>query len=139
MGFLRRLFGRPRKKSSGDAGWSLVRSLNDKSRLTFSTDNAAAASYGDLDTNKHAIAVAAATAAVAEAALAAAQAAAEVVRLTSGGGRAAVPAQPGTTRAQLPVEELAALRIQSAFRGYLVRASLCPPLIRTIFPGEFLP
>lgn len=64
---------------------------------------------GDIDPNKHAIAVAAATAAVAEAALAAAQAAAEVVRLTSGG-----------RRGYIRVEELAAVKIQSAFRGYLV-------------------
>lgn len=53
--------------------------------------------------SKHAIAVAAATAAAAEAAVAAAQAAVRVVRLTSRGR-----------------EKWAAVRIQSAFRGYLV-------------------
>lgn len=60
-----------------------------------------------VDPNKHAIALAAATAAVAEAAVTAAQAAAAVVRLTSSSDRCAR-------------EELAALKIQSAFRGYLV-------------------
>ncbi|KAC9138553.1 hypothetical protein E3N88_46315 [Mikania micrantha] len=69
------------------------------------------------DDNKHAIAVAAATAAVAEAALAAAHAAAEVVRLTSGGG----------SRAYYDGERLqvvAAVKIQSAFRAYLARKAL---------------
>ncbi|KAL7254009.1 hypothetical protein ACSBR1_008376 [Camellia fascicularis] len=69
-----------------------------------------------IDANKQAIAVAAATAAVAEAALAAAQAAAEVVRLTSGGGT-----RPATAyvRGSLRRRELAAVQIQSAFRAFL--------------------
>lgn len=72
-----------------------------------------------VDANKHAIAVAAATAAVAEAALAAAKAAAEVVRMTSGGGgsrasTAYVISGSGRQR------QLAAVTIQSAFRAYLV-------------------
>ncbi|KAL1565576.1 IQ-domain [Salvia divinorum] len=64
-----------------------------------------------LDANKHAIAVAAATAAVAQAALAAAQAAAQVVRLTS-----------GATADWRSV--LAAVKIQSAFRAYLAKRAL---------------
>jgi hypothetical protein len=71
------------------------------------------------DPNKHAIAVAAATAAVAEAAVAAAQAAAEVVRLTSSGrcvdnSVAYVSGSPGLR------EDFAAVKIEAAFRGYLV-------------------
>ena len=65
---------------------------------------------------KHAYSVAVATAAAAEAAVVAAQAAAEVVRLTS-----AAPF-PGKS-----VEEVAAIRIQTAFRGYLVQC--CPWLM----------
>nr|GEY67001.1 hypothetical protein [Tanacetum cinerariifolium] len=61
--------------------------------------------------NKHAIAVAAATAAVAEAALAAAHAAAEVVRLTAGNSASVI-----STRGRKVV---AAVKIQSAFRAYL--------------------
>ncbi|GMN51129.1 hypothetical protein TIFTF001_020277 [Ficus carica] len=63
--------------------------------------------------SKHAYSVAIATAAAAEAAVAAAQAAAEVVRLT------AVPRHYGKSN-----EEIAAIRIQTAFRGYLARRAL---------------
>jgi hypothetical protein len=69
---------------------------------------------GDDEQSKRAIAVAAATAAVAEAAVAAAQAAAAVVRLTSSGRCAPAAAKR---------EEWAAVRIQAAFRGYLVSFS----------------
>lgn len=66
--------------------------------------------------NKHALAVAAATAAAAEAAVAAAQAAAEVVRLT---GAARPSSYGGISR-----EDWAAIKIQTAFRGYLARRAL---------------
>ncbi|XP_057980026.1 protein IQ-DOMAIN 3 [Malania oleifera] len=63
--------------------------------------------------SKHAYSVALATAVAAEAAVAAAHAAAEVVRLTS------------TTRfSGKSKEEVAAIRIQTAFRGYMARRAL---------------
>lgn len=65
--------------------------------------------------SKHAYSVALATAAAAEAAVAAAHAAAEVVRLTS------VARYSGKSR-----EEIAAIRIQTAFRGHLVCSFFLP-------------
>ncbi|XP_048127468.1 protein IQ-DOMAIN 23-like isoform X2 [Rhodamnia argentea] len=129
MGFFRRLFGGSKDKHH--RRWSFIRSLNDKSRLALPSAHHYPLGSDDLDASKHAIAVAAATAAVAEAAVAAAQAAAEVVRLTSGVGggvvgggaaKCAVPAQFCGNRPRL--EYLAAVRIQSAFRGYLARRAL---------------
>ncbi|PRQ60044.1 putative IQ motif, EF-hand binding, P-loop containing nucleoside triphosphate hydrolase [Rosa chinensis] len=105
MGFFRRLFGpkKPKKKTN---------------KAEASTS--ASQEWG-LDSNKHAIAVAAATAAVAEAALAAAHAAAEVVRLTNGvetSGNVSLPVRVSRHR------HLAAVKIQSAFRRYLARRAL---------------
>ncbi|CAL4895378.1 unnamed protein product [Urochloa decumbens] len=75
------------------------------------------AAYAETDRereqSKHAIAVAAATAAAADAAVAAAQAAVAVVRLTSKGR----PAAPVLATA-------AAVRIQTAFRGFLAKKAL---------------
>ncbi|CAN6336494.1 unnamed protein product [Urochloa humidicola] len=68
----------------------------------------------DREQSKHAIAVAAATAAAADAAVAAAQAAVAVVRLTSKGRVA--PAAGGRAAA--------AIRIQTAFRGFLAKKAL---------------
>ncbi|CAN1148461.1 Protein IQ-DOMAIN 2 [Linum perenne] len=70
-------------------------------------------SSSENEQRKHAYSVALATAAAAEAAVAAAQAAAEVVRLTT-----AVP----TCRKSK--EEIASIRIQTAFRGYMARRAL---------------
>ncbi|MFQ6627221.1 hypothetical protein Gotur_006150 [Gossypium turneri] len=75
------------------------------------------------DNNDHAIAVAAATAAVAEAAVAAAQAAAVVVRLTGSSGRCARDPVAHVSNSYGAGEELAAVKIQSTFRGYLKRVA----------------
>ncbi|KAF3448502.1 hypothetical protein FNV43_RR09215 [Rhamnella rubrinervis] len=80
-------------------------------------------SDGVVDPNKHAIAVAAATAAVAEAAVAAAHAAAAVVRLTSSGRCPSNPAAYVSGNVGIR-EEWAAIKIQAAFRGCLARRAL---------------
>lgn len=69
-------------------------------------------SAAEHEQSKHAVAVAVATAVAAEAAVAAAQAAADVVRLT------------GTPLSYHCPQEIAAIRIQTAFRGYLARSAL---------------
>lgn len=137
MGFLRRLFGAKKpippsdgsgKKSDKDnkRRWSFGKQSSKTKSLPPPPQPPPSAfnqfdSSTPLERNKHAIAVAAATAAVAEAALAAAHAAAEVVRLTSSG----VAGSSNKTRGQLRLpEETAAVKIQSAFRGYLARRAL---------------
>ncbi|BAT94183.1 uncharacterized protein HKW66_Vig0194210 [Vigna angularis] len=136
MGFLRRIFGakKPSDSKHPKKRWAFLKpTARNKSLpppLPPSAFNAHFDSSNPLDANKHAIAVAAATAAVAEAALAAAHAAAEVVRLTSGATAATSTsnstrpaAAARVSQLRLP-EQTAAVKIQSAFRGYLARRAL---------------
>ncbi|XP_010278570.1 PREDICTED: protein IQ-DOMAIN 14-like [Nelumbo nucifera] len=120
--------GKPAKEKKK---WSFVRSFRDKERAVPATVNGgerkgsyregASCSYVDgVDQNKHAIAVAAATAAVAEAAVAAAQAAAAVVKLTSSGRCATAYVSSNSGRREV----WAAVKIQATFRGYLARRAL---------------
>ncbi|MCD7472950.1 hypothetical protein HAX54_014388 [Datura stramonium] len=84
-------------KSSNGSGRSTVRGAG--AEIVYGKADLPSRPYAEaLDANKHAIAVAAATAAVAEAALAAAQAAAEVVRLTSGNRSASAYVNSSTER-----------------------------------------
>lgn len=121
MGFFRRLFGAKKPSNSPTPKekrrWSFTRSSNSvPSHSSTKRDASLTSLDANLDANKHAIAVAAATAAVAEAALAAAHAAAEVVRLTGAGGLSGVSASPHVSHQRWA----AAVKIQAAFRGYLV-------------------
>lgn len=119
--------------------WSFVKSSRDKDRRCGGVSSAPPRfdDAGDaVDPSKHAVAVAAATAKVAEAAIAAAQAAAAVVQLTnSGRATCKVPVPAGawcgsSVNSTACInrngsgygirEELAAVKIQSHFRAYLV-------------------
>lgn len=128
MGFFGRLFGTKKQdKSSPKKNNRRKWSFTTRSSNPATSDSHPSRRRGDedsLDADKHAIAVAAATAAVAEAALAAAHAAAEVVRLTNGrgssGGRNSSVTQINRNNRRRAQEYVAAMKIQSAFRGYLV-------------------
>ncbi|KAK4431523.1 protein IQ-DOMAIN 14 [Sesamum alatum] len=111
----------PPEKKKKKSKWALPKSADS----TFKNEDTMASPYVEgLDANKHAIAVAAATAAVAEAALAAAQAAAEVVRLTSGGRGSGRNVAAYTSGDRRRAAAAAAIKIQSAFRAYLARRAL---------------
>ncbi|OIV91951.1 hypothetical protein TanjilG_23212 [Lupinus angustifolius] len=125
MDFLRRLFGGKKHPPGASADVSRPKPSKDRKKKKTTKDNYNNHNHFDpsvssLDANNHAIAVAAATAAVAEAALAAAHAAAKVVRLTNGSGPGSSRRDAAAARVQRQlVEETAAVKIQSAFRGYL--------------------
>ncbi|KAE9621023.1 hypothetical protein Lal_00019529 [Lupinus albus] len=130
MDFLRRLFGGKKHPpgASADVSRPKPNKYKKKKHTTkgnYNNHNHFDPSVSSLDANNHAIAVAAATAAVAEAALAAAHAAAKVVRLTSGSGSGSSRRSTAAAHGQrLLVVETAAVKIQSAFRGYLARRAL---------------
>ncbi|CAH2073727.1 unnamed protein product [Thlaspi arvense] len=134
MGFFGRLFGSKKQEKSATTKnnrrkWSFTttRSSNPAtaSSAPSSHPSRRCADEESLDAEKHAIAVAAATAAVAEAALAAAHAAAEVVRLTGrGGGKTSSVTKINRNNRRWAQEYVAAVKIQSAFRGYLARRAL---------------
>lgn len=101
----------PKPPKEKQRRWSFVKSYREEQQYNHphSTGNSPATFQTEHSDNKHAIAVAAATAAAAEVAVAAAQAAAAVVRLTSSSNNVRIR------------EEWAAVKIQAAFRGSLVR------------------
>ncbi|KAG6593494.1 hypothetical protein SDJN03_12970, partial [Cucurbita argyrosperma subsp. sororia] len=105
--------------------WSFAKSGRDSGQTpprTVAVDSAWFSSYisdSEKEQNKHAIAVAAATAAAADAAVAAAQAAVAVVRLTS--QRRGPLYTTGRDR-------WAAVKIQTVFKGYLVKNRFIPEI-----------
>ncbi|XP_054817041.1 protein IQ-DOMAIN 12-like [Prosopis cineraria] len=113
FGWVKRLFAPESKaKKPKKWGWSLGR-LKLKQYPTLTAPNRALAKARE-EQRKHALTVAIATAAAAEAAVAAAHAAAEVVRLT---GHSYSYISKGD-------RNLAATKIQRAYRGYLARKAL---------------
>lgn len=121
MGFFGRLFGSKKQEKStpNRRRWSFATRSSNPANDSSSHPSKRRGDEDVLDADKHAIAVAAATAAVAEAAFAAARAAAEVVRLTNGGRNSSVK-QISRSNRRWSQEYKAAMKIQSAFRGYLV-------------------
>lgn len=92
--------------------WSFGKSSKDReNKISYRENNYMCDS--DNEQNMHAVAVAAATAVAADAAVAAAEAAVAVVRLTSN----------GRLSMYFGRERRAAIKIQTAFRGYLVCTS----------------
>uniref|UniRef100_A0A0D9VPU8 DUF4005 domain-containing protein n=2 Tax=Leersia perrieri TaxID=77586 RepID=A0A0D9VPU8_9ORYZ len=101
--------------------WSFRRPVLDEKAVAAAAElgesgfDLSASQSSEFDQKKQAVALAVATAAAADAAVAAAHAAAAVVRMSS---RKTLPPA-------IAVEEVAAVRIQATFRGYLARTALC--------------
>lgn len=105
---------KPKTEKEKTKGWRWIFDSFRFKQLPTSTPPEKSLSEAREEQRKHALTVAVATAAAAEAAVAAAQAAAEVVRLTT-------VSRPPQER---QVQNLAAIKIQSAFRAYLARKAL---------------